>query len=165
MASLKGRSIALVSVLAFVVVSAGCWADEVPSMSRIGASRSPSGDLMVEFAGCPGETVESVTLRRTDESFSEMGEVLWEVEATNSAATTLSVVVGLVPDGFSEKVPLINDLSADLPVEVIISSSRVGTLSNTFKLEDLRTGEVLVPSDRYSSLRDFRSIAADGCSG
>lgn len=78
-------------MLAFAVLCSGCWGDELPSLDQIGAIRSP--EVRIRFESCPGERVERVVLNRTDDDFTEVEEVLWEIRLDERSDET-SYVVG-----------------------------------------------------------------------
>lgn len=122
---LRARSIVL--VLAAGAVSAGCWGDDVPSLDRVGALRSDSRGVMVVFGACPGEIVQRVEVKRTDDDFEDILGVLWSVEAENSGSTVSAFTVGELLPGFREVTALEEPLADGDHVQVVVTSSEHGT--------------------------------------
>lgn len=159
----RWRRIALAAIVA--ATSTACWGDQVPSLDRVGALRTGTDEVSIQFAACHGEEVERVVLELTDDEFEETERVLWEIEADDDAASTGPFVVGDVPPGFSEITTLEDPLQASDHVHLVVTSSDVGTIPMSFVIGDVREDEVLVRRTRYRDRDDFDDRAAESCPG
>lgn len=108
--------------LVTLVVSSGC-----SPADQGGIALDPeSGRPRLELALCDGETVEAVELRTpvtgdwTDRDSAV--RTLWRIEA-DVPRRRASFVVGTVPEGFAEVVPL---LTEDLPEELSLTAEMAG---------------------------------------
>ena len=158
---LKKRVMCL--VLAASAIGVGCWGDEVPSLDQVGALRTEDGQVTILFGACPGETVQRVELRLTDDNFNEIVRVLWAVEADDAASTPNAFTVGQLPPGFREVTPLDERLKPDDHLQLVVTTSEQGTIPMSFDIDDLRTDDVLVRMDRYRSRDEFDSRVNQRC--
>lgn len=148
--------------LAAGALSAGCWGDDVPSLDHVGALRGDGGEVTVLFGACPGETVERVELKLTDEDFEEVVRVLWAIAADGEGSDN-AFIVGELPPGFREVTALDEPLKSSDSVQVVVTSSTRGTIPMSFAIDDLRDDEVLVRQDRYRSRAEFDDQIDEGC--
>ena len=155
------RAGVILIALAAGVTSAGCWGDNVPALDQIGALRADNGQVVVLFGACPGETVERVELRLTDDDFEEIIRVLWSVEADKGSSVS-SLTVGEVPVGFRELIALDEPLKSSDDVQLVVTSS-LRTIPMSFTVGNLRSTEVLVRQDHYRSRVEFDERVDERC--
>ena len=153
---------AILLALAAGAISAGCWGDDVPSLDQVGALQADSGEVTVLFGSCPGETVQRVELKLTDDDFEEIVRVLWAVEA-DDGSTEGAFMVGQVPPGFREVTALEEPLKPSDHVQLVVTRSVRGAVPMSFAVEDLRNNEVLVRQDSYRSRAEFDDQVDEGC--
>jgi hypothetical protein len=144
------------------VALAGCWGDRVPSLDRIGAQPTGSGEVTILVHPCPDEAVERVELQRTDDDGAEILGLLWSVEAEAAGGSVAAFTVGRTPAGFRQVVALDGPLQPGDHVQAVVTSTRRGPIPMSFAVADLRSDEVLVrPTSR--SHADFDARAAAAC--
>lgn len=142
------------------LVMAGCSGSSGLD-SRTGVSRSPSGEPQLHYALCPGERM---TMVRAEEhvggSRTEAGvPIYWQIES-DGAALPDAVVVGSVPEGWTETVRLDRELPDDELVG--IEGTRDGR-GMSFTPAALRVGEVLRGTYDTVSLDRFHADARSEC--
>jgi hypothetical protein len=105
-----------------------------------GLSPTPLGAPEVQLAGCPPYAWSvQVTLA------GEPDHVLWRLAPIKDRSTKLPrmFLIGSVPQGWREPVPLRHDLVPNVEYQIYLSSGEAWVVGLAFSLSDLRPGYVL----------------------
>jgi len=144
---IRGGSAVAVAVLVLAACGPYYYAEQ------FGLSPTPQGVPEIRFAGCPPHAW-SVTLSLAEES----GHVLWRMRPTKKNRSDIlpkGFLIGSVPEGWKEVVPLRRDLSPDVEYEIILESGEAYVVGLDFSLGDLRPGYVLDFDDNLVPTREF----------
>lgn len=102
---------ALRALGAVLVITAAC--DEFPGSEVIAVGQGPDPNTIeVTEVQCPGDRVTEVILEPAPGGDPQHDEVLWRI-TSEVGSTQESYVVGEVPPGFVQDVPLTQDLPTD----------------------------------------------------
>lgn len=147
-----------------IAAATGCVADAVPSLDRVGVTRTGGDRPSVLFVGCEGDRVERVALYRGTDAREGGGSVLWQIDSTASSGEQPgSFVLGATPPGFRELVPYEEPLARDDDAFAVVTSRDHGTLGVSFSVDELRRGEVVVPGAAPREPNEFVEKAGQGC--
>lgn len=126
---------------------------------HFGVSRSAQGELSFWFIDCYAPP-RSVGLYAIED---EEARALWELEADDPIPNVFPVVlaVGDVPDGYSERVSLTEDVTAEREYEVQFWRGEAYGESLVFRPEEIPVGSVLTFDRQTLTPDEFR---AQGCS-
>lgn len=147
-------------LLALLVAAGALVPLGVGPQDRVAVGRTPSGDTRLLYAGCPGEQVTAVRLSAYEGGSRSYGvPIYWLVESL-SGETVDEVVVGVIPDGFVETVPL-RVASPDDDLVKLSGIDEAGGLSA--KLGELEVERV--QTGGYDDLTEasFRAAAGRAC--
>jgi hypothetical protein len=134
------RLTAVAMAVSVVTMAAGC--DSFPVLDKLGAQRSPEGDVRILFGACPGETVQGVALELSDDKFKTRERELWSVKAIGIGSADAAFTVGRTPPGFREVTALDKQLEPKDHVTAVVTSSRSGAILSSFIVGDLKTDQV-----------------------
>jgi hypothetical protein len=127
----------------------GCSWGDTDGMTLDAATGRPA-----LLTGLCEDGVQDVLLRA-----GAFGEVLWHI-ATDEPAKLDVVVVGEVPDGYREVVPLASELPDLMTITAMTSDGY--TIEEEFRPSDLEI-DVVVMSDAVMSIDDFRADVDARC--
>jgi hypothetical protein len=131
------RGSAAAGALALLVL-ASCKPVEYPE--QFGLSPTSFGVTEIRIAGCPPyASVIRLTLAE------EPDHVLWKLAPIPNDPWKLPkrFLIGSVPEGWKEAVPLQRDLAPDVEYQIALSSRQTYDVALTFSLGDLRPGYIL----------------------
>lgn len=151
------------AVIVAVLVPAGCVADRLPDLDRLGATRSATGEAAIVVHPCGGESIERIMVQRSDGNFETRGDVIWEIESKSRVDGPVTVTIGETPDGFDAVTPLTEDLHDDDPLLLRVTTDDEGVIPMSLRLEQLKEQEVLTRQDTYQTPSDFEKTAAAAC--
>jgi hypothetical protein len=131
----------------------------LPSQA-IGLSEAPDGNVLVRYVYCRDEALKRVQLFLDEEDDPVIGDrddrLLWEIVAQKGEQPRPSdFVVGEVPDGFEQTVPLRTALVPGRPYGILIDSTIQVIGAAEFTLEEVRAGRIL-SSGQYFAYAEFR---------
>jgi hypothetical protein len=110
---------------------------------------------------CDDESVESVRLVRLEHG---SRTPIWRVDG-HGTGDIFQVVVGEVPPGFTEVVPLAHDLAGDLGLITDTAGGKAADSEQYFRIDELRVG--VLDDGRYKSrnvtIGDLRTRAQLNC--
>jgi len=126
---------------------------------QFGLSPTSQGVPEIRLAGCP-PWASSVFLTLAGDPFHAPGpsDALWRLaplKQNRSGILPRRFLIGSVPEGWKEAVPLQGDLAPDVEYRVYVSSGEAYIVRLDFSLGDLRPGyildfeENLVPTSRF----------------
>jgi hypothetical protein len=133
---------AIVGLAAASAVAALLLASCKPTVhpEMFGLSPTSQGAPEVRLAGCPpyAYSVKLTPAGKPD-------HVLWQLEPMKNRPPTLPkrFLIGSVPKGWKEVVPLRRDLAPDVEYQIYVSSREAYVVRLSFSLGDLRPGYIL----------------------
>jgi hypothetical protein len=155
---LRSLSMCLVAILVTLSLGACDPTDDVGR--RLGLWKQ-DGELRFEYLSCPDDEIKRVELRAIDGGATR---ILWLIEANESEGAHGRFSVGTRPEGFTELVPLTDELLPGQTYGLSVDSSRQRIAGNTFMLGELRESEVLTSfADEYVTPSEFRARAPSSC--
>ena len=125
---------------------------------QFGLSPTPQGGPEIRLAGCPPYAWSVfLTLAEVPGHAPGPSDALWRLRPINNRSTTLPkrFLIGSVPEGWKEAVPLQRDLAPDVDYRIYVSSGEAYIVRLDFSLGDLRPGYILdfkgnlVPTGRF----------------
>lgn len=150
----------LVALASIVLV--GCSPVNQGAVTKDRATGRPA----LVLALCDGEAVEAVELERRTTRGAAIDEdgVLWRIEARQPRRIT-RVVVGKVPSGFVEVVPLeTSSLPTDMALRAEMTGGTAASHGASFELDELRAGVLLKQFGQTTSEGELRRSARINCS-
>jgi hypothetical protein len=153
----------LIVLVALLIASC----DPLLSSARIGLTRTPSGQPVILFTPCPEESAERVSLRSVRDNLGGTDDIiLWELVADPSAVQgePLIAIPGRTPPPrFHLSVNLSEPLPSDRVLTVAIHHSREPAFASSFRLDQLREGQILSDIGTYMSRSEYLDLARDTC--
>lgn len=142
-------------------VFAGC--DAVPAARAAGVTLGPEGTPELLYVLCPGQLLEEVQLvnRVGDSPFDGDDDILWEIVSREGSRID-EIQLGAPPPGFTEEVPLGDDLTR-YPDLVAVFESTTSGVGVAFDLDELTQGRVLMHDGSVEARRDFEERASSRC--
>lgn len=149
-------------VVLCLLTSAVACDPQVPD-DLVSVRRLPSGEVEVLYRRCPGEVVTTV------EVLEPVGNVIaddddveyWRIDSREGVQIS-RVVVGNVPDGFSETLALRGALPPNSELAVVVDTDLRPQPHVIFRLSELRESEVL-SGPGYSEPESFLSSDPADC--
>jgi hypothetical protein len=123
-----------------------------------GLSPTPRGVPEIRLAGCLYAWSVFLTLAEVPGQAPGPSDALWRlrpIKKNRSGILPKRFLIGSVPEGWTEAVPLQGDLAPDVQYRIYVSSGEAYIVRLDFSLEDLRPGyildfaENLVPIERF----------------
>jgi hypothetical protein len=128
---------------------------------RIGASVGANGEVVVHYAPCPDESIQSVELLRPRGNvIGDDDPVLWRIVRRSSSAQR-DFTVGTTTDGFAEAVPFSGPLPSG-PLAAVVDTNQVPGTSVEFEASLLQQERIL-SDDRFLELAAFEDRARETC--
>lgn len=154
-------------VLFMLIASMAVSCDPLVGSARVGLSLTEEGKPEILYAPCQGEAIDRITLAVVRDNLGGSDDqILWEIKAVSQVATQgviEAVLGGSVPRGFSLSVPLETPLPRTRVLTAAVFPPEGSAHPNSFKLQQLQSGEVLTDADTYVSHAQFLELAEDTC--
>jgi hypothetical protein len=113
---------------------------------QFGLSPTPHGVPEIRLAGCPpGAWSVFLTLAEVPGHAPGPSDALWRLRPIKNLSATLPkrFLIGSVPEGWKEAVPLRRDLAPNIEYRIYVSSGEAYIVRLDFSLGDLRPGYIL----------------------
>ena len=113
---------------------------------QFGLSPTPQGVPEIRIAGCPPYAWDIwLTPAEVPGHVPGPSDALWRLAPIKNRSTTLPrrFLIGAVPEGWKEAVPLRRDLAPDVEYRIVVSSGEAYGVLLDFSLGDLRPGYIL----------------------
>ena len=144
------RNLIFAATTAFLLT--GC--DRFPGEQAAAARLADTDGVEVVFAACPQETVSGVDVYRT--SGKVIGDadddLIWAI--TSGGVRLTGFVIGVVPDGFEERVTFSDAMGAGDTIGVLIDADGESPVIS-FTMDDLRLDDLYTRTGEYQSEADF----------
>lgn len=138
--------------------------DRGPLLDRVGVTTSGDGEIVVVFGRCPGDPLTTLVIASLEEG--EVGDrpVLWEIASSDpGVAQPTSFRVGETPPGFEEVVAYEKSLEAGEGGQAQVTSREYLSVGVSFRVSELRPGQVQVAGIGLVDREDFFRDARDAC--
>lgn len=155
--SKKEAHVALLLLMAAVACDSYSAPIDPVAMTRV------SDDVVVLIRPCRGDEIRKVELIRSEDPLIEpTDERLWGIE-TDEVVAMNEITLGDAPEGFSESIPLQEDLPTQTVLTVRVALAGGGTYSADFELDEVPTdGDVFYSRDVVSK-EEFTQDSREQC--